>query len=293
MWSAGLGLQARTGAPHTGLPLRGFAPALDRRSANNSLKPSACASVDIAWCSTSGIYCGHAASSAQWSSVGPQSKPGALEATRTQGFSGGSFMPKLTSPLDHVKIAAPCSVDWDQMFSFEDKRVRFCAQCNLNVYNLSGMSRREAEALITKTEGRLCVRFYRRADGSILTRNCPVGLKAIKRRVAWVAQFVLGMVLSLASGLGLYIFHLGRKSYPMLDNRPNFDIESPVGVTVGFLVTPVQGEVVEPRIGRAIIEPRPNSRETRGKAKRQDKSVSQAAPESSSATSPSPSRKNP
>lgn len=155
------------------------------------------------------------------------------------------------------------------------------------------MSRQEAEALITKTEGRLCVRFYRRADGSILTQNCPVGLKAIKRRVAWVAQFVLGMVLSLVSGLGLYIFHLGRKSYPLLDNRPIFDFESPVFEKIGFLVTPVQGEVVEPRIGQAIIEPRQNSVGTRSKAKRQDRSVSQAAPESSSATSPSPSRENP
>ena len=27
-------------------------------------------------------------------------------------------MPKLTTPLDHVKIAAPCPADWDQMFSF-------------------------------------------------------------------------------------------------------------------------------------------------------------------------------
>ena len=46
-------------------------------------------------------------------------------------------MSKLTSPLDHLKIAAPCPADWDQMFSFEDERVRFCSQCNLNVYNLS------------------------------------------------------------------------------------------------------------------------------------------------------------
>jgi len=116
------------------------------------------------------------------------------------------------------------------MFSFEGERVRFCSQCNLNVYNLSGMSREEAEALITKTEGRLCVRFYRRADGSILTQNCPVGLKAIKRRVAWVAQVVLGMILSFVSGFGLYILHLGRKSYPLLNNRPVFE---PHPVTMG------------------------------------------------------------
>src|SRR5215510_2808551 len=142
----------------------------------------------------------------------------------TVSIPGGAFMPKLTSPLDHIKIAAPCPADWDQMFSFEDERVRFCSQCNLNVYNLSGMSRQEAEALITKTEGRLCVRFYRRADGSVLTQNCPVGLKAIKRRVAWVAQVVLGIVSSLVSGLGLYIFvqpsvHMGRV-VPVLDPAP-------------------------------------------------------------------------
>lgn len=202
-------------------------------------------------------------------------------------------MPKLTSPLDHLRIAAQCPADWDQMFSFEDKRVRFCSQCNLNVYNLSDMSRREAEALITKTEGHLCVRFYRKADGSILTQNCPVGLKAIKRRLAWVAQVVLGMVLSLVSGFGLYILHLGRKSSPLLDNRSIFDFESPVVETVGLLVRPVQGQVIKPKPGRVRIKPQQSERGTRSEAKRQNQGVSQAAPESSSATQPSPSRKNP
>ena len=198
-------------------------------------------------------------------------------------------MPKLTSPLDQLRIAAPCPADWDQMFSFEDERVRFCSQCNLNVYNLSCMSRQEAEALITKTEGRLCVRFYRRADGSILTQNCPVGLKAIKRRVAWVAQVVLGMVLSFVSGLGLYIFHLGRKSYPLLDNRTPF--EEPLATT-GMVVSPPRNQA-PPRLGKVRIEPRQSSRERHSKLERQDRGVSQAAPESSSATSPLPSRKNP
>jgi hypothetical protein len=42
----------------------------------------------------------------------------------------------------------------------------------LNVYNLSEMSQESAEALIAETEGRLCVRFYQRADGTVLTRDC-------------------------------------------------------------------------------------------------------------------------
>ena len=194
-------------------------------------------------------------------------------------------MPKLTSPLDHLRIAAPCSADWDQMFSFEDKRVRFCSQCNLNVYNLSGMSRREAEALITKTEGRLCVRFYRRADGSILTRNCPVGLRAIKRRVVWAAQVVLGMALSFVSGLGLYFLHPGRKPFPLLDGRstikmPELSMGTPMPIHIQ-----AQGAL---EIDRLRIE-----RQAHSKAKRQDKDVSQAAPGSSSAISLAPSRKNP
>jgi hypothetical protein len=198
-------------------------------------------------------------------------------------------MPKLTSPLDQLRIAAPCPADWDQMFSFEDKRVRFCSQCNLNVYNLSGMSRQEAEALITKTEGRLCVRFYRRADGSVLTQNCPVGLKAIKRRVAWVAQVVLGMILSFVTGLGLYIFYLGRKHFPPL-NVPSIYNKKP---------TPIIGAIRPVRyletatIGKVMIEPRQSDMGRRSKTGRPDQGVSQAAPESSSATSPSPSRKNP
>jgi hypothetical protein len=84
-----------------------------------------------------------------------------------------------------------------------DERVRFCAQCELNVYNLSGMTRREAEALVAGTEGRLCVRFYRRSDGTILTRNCPIGLRAIRRRVSRVAGAALTAALGFFAGLGL------------------------------------------------------------------------------------------
>jgi len=177
-------------------------------------------------------------------------------------------MPKLTSPLDHIKIAAPCSADWDQMFSFGDKRVRFCSQCNLNVYNLSDMSRQEAEALINKTEGRLCVRFYRRADGSILTQNCPVGLRVIKRRVAWAAQVVLGMALSFVSGLALYFLHLGRKPFPTLDyNRSTFNRPIP------SMGTPMPIKILDPaprELGRVSIAPRQSNQGSHGEAKRQD-----------------------
>jgi hypothetical protein len=89
------------------------------------------------------------------------------------------------------------------------ERMRFCGQCNLNVYNLSGMSRSEAEQLIARNEGRLCVRFYRRRDGSIITKDCPVGLRAIRRRLNSVVKAVSSMVLGLFAGIGVHGFLSG------------------------------------------------------------------------------------
>lgn len=86
----------------------------------------------------------------------------------------------MTPLLNNITVATPCAADWNTMQGTE--QVRFCQQCQLNVYNLSGMSGKAAEALIQSQEGRLCVRFYQRPDGTILTQDCPVGLQALHRR---------------------------------------------------------------------------------------------------------------
>ena len=90
--------------------------------------------------------------------------------------------------LDRVSIASPCPANWDSMPGTD--QVRHCSQCNQNVYNLSAMTRRQAEKLLRETEGRLCARLYRRADGTILTENCPAGLRAIGRRVFFALVFI-------------------------------------------------------------------------------------------------------
>ena len=71
-------------------------------------------------------------------------------------------MAEFNNPLSNIRIANPCSANWDEMVGSE--RQRYCGECKLNVYNLSGMSRRDAENLILSSEGRLCVRFYRRTE---------------------------------------------------------------------------------------------------------------------------------
>ena len=74
-------------------------------------------------------------------------------------------------------------------------RIRFCNACQLNVYNFSEMTEREVRQLIQSHEGRrLCGRLYRRKDGTILTRNCPVGLRAVVRRLSRVAGAILSFM---------------------------------------------------------------------------------------------------
>jgi hypothetical protein len=99
--------------------------------------------------------------------------------------------------LEQVSIAAPCSADWDSMPGTD--QVRHCGQRDKNIYNLSAMTRRQAEALLRETEGRLCARLYRRADGTVLSENCPAGLRAIGRRISRVAGAATSAVATLSS----------------------------------------------------------------------------------------------
>ncbi len=113
---------------------------------------------------------------------------------------GSSTMARFKHPLHHVQVASPCKADWDQMIG--DGRTRFCGQCNLNVYNLSGMTSDEAEGLITRTEGNLCVRFYRRRDGSIITQDCPIGLRAAHTRVSYWMKAIGAGTLTFLTAIG-------------------------------------------------------------------------------------------
>lgn len=110
-------------------------------------------------------------------------------------------MSKFESPLKNLKVASPCSQDWNAMIGSERKR--YCGECKLNVYNLSGMSKIEAENLIMNSEGRLCVRFYQRADGTVLTQDCPVGWAKFKQRTKIYVTALASLIFSFFGALGL------------------------------------------------------------------------------------------
>ena len=105
--------------------------------------------------------------------------------------------------LDDVKVATPCDVSWSDMDG--DSDVRYCGSCKKHVYNLSMMSRPEAEAVLTAakaTEG-MCVRLYRRADGTVITDDCPVGTR---RRRFWRRTSGLAAAGILLAALGAAMY---------------------------------------------------------------------------------------
>src|SRR3954469_23063416 len=109
-----------------------------------------------------------------------------------------------TFSLDDISVASPCPASWADMVGSDS--VRFCASCQKNVYNLSGMKRDEAESLVRASEGRVCIRFFRRADGTVLTEDCPVGLalalRKAKRITLAAAAVSVGAVAALLAVLG-------------------------------------------------------------------------------------------
>jgi hypothetical protein len=108
---------------------------------------------------------------------------------------------KLPVVLENIRIATPCSADWDDMQG--DERVRFCGKCEKNVYNLSAMTREASEALVREKEGRLCVRLYQRQDGTVITADCPVGVRKARLRARVWAR-ISGAAASAALVLGLF-----------------------------------------------------------------------------------------
>ena len=100
--------------------------------------------------------------------------------------------------LDQITVASPCPASWDEMTG--DERVRFCNSCKLHVYNLSAMKSKEAEKLILEKEGKLCVRYYQRKDGKIMTQDCPVGIQmllAAARKTRKVVSIIAGIIIAL------------------------------------------------------------------------------------------------
>ena len=136
--------------------------------------------------------------------------------------------------IDRIRVASPCAVPWDSMKGNES--LRHCDLCSLNVYNISELTVAETEQLIAVREGRICIRLYRRADGTVITKDCPVGLRKVRQRMTRIASAAF------ASILGLVTLGYGQKDNDSASIKDRtVEVES---LIVGESI--VKGTIVDP-----------------------------------------------
>ena len=160
--------------------------------------------------------------------------------------------------LQRIEIATPCDASWDDMAG--DERKRFCQQCELHVYNLAAMTEQEAVQLIEETQGRLCGRIYRRKDGTVLTQDCPMGLRAVRRKLAGFVGRIAAAVLFAGSAMGLY-----RQS--VLEEPSNYslaELEPFASIQRWLDPDPIPPPGMIPAPGMMTVRPIPNFQQTSG-----------------------------
>jgi hypothetical protein len=158
--------------------------------------------------------------------------------------------------LDNIRVATPCTASWDRMLG--DERVRHCLDCNKNVYNLSAMTRDDAEALIVAKHGDLCARYFQRSDGTIMTSDCSVGVSRRRKRRLIAA----GAVALLAGGGGI-LARAATRTPEALEHEHRHAMMGaiappPPAVAVPVAPQPLMGAVAVPTtmLGR-IAQPHP------------------------------------
>jgi hypothetical protein len=157
--------------------------------------------------------------------------------------------------LSNIRIASPCHEDWSKMTG--DERSRHCAACKLNVFNISEMTKAEAEKMILSRLGkeRVCVKLMRRHDGTIITKDCPVGVSRIRKFRMKVASLAFSIF---AGALATF----GTSSRGMGDGEKMGKIAAPIGIGPNEMmggITPMMGSpAFQPEMGELPAEPQPS-----------------------------------
>lgn len=115
-------------------------------------------------------------------------------------------MRKQEIDIQAMRVAKPCSAAWEEMTG--DERSRMCSQCSIRVYNIEEMTASEVRDFVFTNEGRTCIRLHRRADGTVITKDCPKGLQRMRKRAFGIAAAAFAAV------LGLFSISFGQKGHP-------------------------------------------------------------------------------
>ena len=113
--------------------------------------------------------------------------------------------------LPVLKIASPCHMRWDDLSPISGApNRRSCDECGLHVHNFSAMAPGEIAAVLEAAKGsRVCGAGYLRSDGTLIVRDCPVGLRAARLRLVRGVSRAAALLAFAASGAVLWA--AGRK----------------------------------------------------------------------------------
>lgn len=143
--------------------------------------------------------------------------------------------------LNNVTVSSPCTADWNSMIG--NDQVRFCEHCDLDVHNLSQLTRTQAERLVARSKGRLCVRYHHDPAGRPLT--LPVGQKLhrIGRRVSRIAAGAFTATLSVTSAVAQQSVNYQRdSSNPAVATQPT--TRSPMNSSIAGTVKDQNGALI-------------------------------------------------
>jgi hypothetical protein len=140
--------------------------------------------------------------------------------------------------LDRVRVASPCTARWEDMTG--NDRARFCQHCQKHVFNLSAMTRAEAETLVREKEGKFCGRLHRRRDGRLLTADCPTGKQRLRERLKFFGAMVVATLMFLLTGCRRPVV-MGGISAP-----PGELGEAHISQSAGTNPPPIMGDIAVP-----------------------------------------------
>lgn len=96
-----------------------------------------------------------------------------------------------------LEVHTPCPKRWEELQGGDQQR--FCEQCQLHVHNLSAMSSQDRERFVAQSgDGRQCIAYELRPDGSMVTPSWWSALLRLFQRVQWAALAFLAAALPFA-----------------------------------------------------------------------------------------------
>jgi hypothetical protein len=140
--------------------------------------------------------------------------------------------------LNRLTVNSPCFRDWTSMTG--NDQVRFCEHCELEVHNISEMTRTEALRLIATSQGRLCVRYYRNPQGAVVSRPMPAKLHHLGRRVSQLAAGAFSATLSLSPAVAHGSASISSQTTHIAQGQGRFA----VGASVVGTITDPNGAVI-------------------------------------------------